>query len=162
MLPGYTPSHSHISCSDPRSEQTCLAIYTFLSRAHNLALIALSPSANLTAFLTELAVHVRGLLLEHFKRFQVSASGGLMVTKDMSKYNELLRAWDLEPSFEPSLEILPLIGNIFVIGPEALRERLKGKQGAGGGVWEKSDLRPYVMRRDDVASVGIQSVLSSF
>ena len=129
---------------------------------HNLALIALSPSANLTAFLTELAVHVRGLLLEHFQKFQVSASGGLMVTKDMSKYCELLRGWALEPAFEPSLEILPLIGNLFVIGPEALRERLKGKSGGSGGMWDKADLRPYVMRRDDVGSVGIQSVLSSF
>ena len=107
-------------------------------------------------------MHVRSLLLEHFTRFQVSAAGGLMVTKDVSKYAELLRGWGLDPAFEAGLEILPLIGNIFVIGPEALRERLKGKQGAGGALWEKTDLRPYVMRRDDVGSVGIQSVLSTF
>ena len=108
-------------------------------------------------------MHVRSLLLEHFRRFQVSAAGGLMVTKDVSKYAELLRGWSLDPAFAPSLDVLPLIGNIFVIGPEALRERLKGKQGAaGGGMWDRNDLRPYVLKRDDVGSVGIQSVLSSF
>ena len=82
-----------------------------------------------------------------------------MVTKDLSKYNELLRSWDLDPSFQPSLEVLTEIGNIFVIGPEALRERLRGKQGAMGGIWGKGDLRPYVMRRDDASSVGVQSAL---
>ena len=138
-------------------------MHAFLSRAQHLALLALSPSANLTGFLSELAGAVRALLLEHFRRFPVSAAGGLMVTKDVSRYAELLRGWSLDPPVAASLDILPLIGNIFVIGPEALKERLKGKQGAGGGggMWDTADLRPYVLRRDDVGSVGIQSVLSS-
>ena len=84
-----------------------------------------------------------------------------MVTKDITKYIELLRSWDLDSSFEPSLEVLTEIGNLFVIGPDALRERLRGKAGGMVGVWEKADLRPYVMRREDAGSVGVQSVLSS-
>ena len=82
-----------------------------------------------------------------------------MVTKDMSKYSELLRSWSLDPSFQPSLEVLTEIGNIFVIGPDALKERLRGKQGSVGQLWEKGDLRPYVLRRDDAGSVGVQSAL---
>ena len=82
-----------------------------------------------------------------------------MVTKDISKYNELLRSWDLGPGFQPSLEVLTEIGNLFVIGPDALRERLRGK--GGNGVWDKEDLRPYVARRDDAGSVGVQTVLSA-
>jgi exocyst complex component 5 len=126
---------------------------------HHHALLALSPSANLTSFLTELATALRGLLLVHFAKFQVSAAGGIMVTKDISKYNELLRSWDLGPGFQPSLEVLTEIGNLFVIGPDALRERLRGK--GGNGVWDKEDLRPYVARRDDAGSVGVQTVLSA-
>ena len=84
-----------------------------------------------------------------------------MVTKDITKYIELLRSWDLEVDFEPSLEVLTEIGNIFVIGPDALRERLRGKGGVMNGMWEKGDLRPYVLRRDDVGSVGEQAVLSA-
>ena len=83
------------------------------------------------------------------------------MTKDISKYIELLRSWELDPAFQPSLEVLTEIGNIFVIGPEALRERLRGKGGAPGGLWEKGDLRPYVLRREDVGSVGVQAVLSA-
>ena len=91
-----------------------------------------------------------------------------MVTKDISKYIELLKSWDLDPSFEPSFEVLTEIGNLFVIGPEALKERLRGKGGAGvgvgvggGGAWERGDMRPYVLRREDAGSVGVQSVLSA-
>ena len=89
-----------------------------------------------------------------------------MVTKDISRYNELLRSWELDPAFEPSLEILTEIGNLFVIGPEALRERLRGKGsggrgGAGGGMWERADLKAYVLRREDAGSVGVQTVLSA-
>ncbi|MCJ1419203.1 Exocyst complex component 5 [Xylographa parallela] len=140
---------------------TCLSIFNFLTRVHNLALGALSTSTNLTTFLTELASGIRTLLLDHFKKFQVSAAGGILVTKDISKYIELLRSWELDPAFQPSLEVLTEIGNIFVIGPEALRERLRGKGGAPGGLWEKGDLRPYVLRREDVGSVGVQAVLSA-
>ncbi|KAK0511219.1 hypothetical protein JMJ35_006771 [Cladonia borealis] len=139
---------------------TCLSIFNFLTRFHNLALTALSPSPNLTSLLTELAINFRALLLDHFKKFPVNAAGGIMVTKDISKYIELLRSWELDPSFEPSFEVLTEIGNLFVIGPEALKERLRGKGGVGGA-WDKGDMRPYVLRREDAGSVGVQSVLSA-
>lgn len=99
--------------------------------------------------------------MEHFKKFQVSAAGGILVTKDISKYIELFKGWEVESSFQPSLEVLTEISNLFVIGPEALRERLRGKTGSMGALWEKRDLRPYVMRRDDAGSVGVQSVLKA-
>ena len=85
-----------------------------------------------------------------------------MVTKDMTKYLDLLRSWPLDASFTSSLEILAEIGNLFVIGPDALRERLRA--GASGGALAgvgKENLRPYVLRRDDAGSVGIQSLLNS-
>ena len=144
---------------------TCQSIFGFLTRFHNLAQTALTPSSqNLIAFLTETAVSLRTALLDHFKKFQVNAAGGIMVTKDISKYIELLRSWELDPAFDPSFEVLTEIGNLFVIGPEALKERLRGKGGGLGGVggtWEKGDLRAYVLRREDAGSVGIQSVLSA-
>lgn len=91
-----------------------------------------------------------------------------MVTKDISKYVELLRSWETEPGFRETLEVLAEIGHLFVIGSEALGERLKGMMSVGnkGGVsraqtWEMADIKAYVMRREDVGSVGVQSVLGS-
>jgi len=139
----------------------CDSVYKFLSSFQVSASQAFD-GANLSVFLTEVAVGFRTQLLEHFKKFQVNATGALMVTKDMTKYIDLLRSWPLDASFTPSLEILAEIGNLFVIGSEALRERLRG--GAGGGALAgvgKEDLRPYVLRREDCMSVGIQSVLNS-
>ena len=142
--------------------QTCHSIFSFLSKVHTLSLTALSPSPNLTLFLTELATALRTLLLAHFQKFSVNAAGGIMVTKDISRYSELLRSWELDPAFESTFVLLNEIGNLFVIGPEALKERLRSTgKGGGGGGWEKGDLRPYVLRREDVGSVGVQSVLSA-
>jgi exocyst complex component 5 len=56
------------------------------------------------------------------------------------------------------------IANIFVIGPEALRDRLRNIGGGGpGGLQgvDKADLRPYVLRREDSGSVGVQAVLNA-
>ena len=146
---------------------TCLTITNFLQKLQNLAVLALSPqSTSLIVFLTEIATNVRSQLLDHYKKFAVSAAGAIMVTKDIGKYNDVFRSWNLDDSFKPSLEVLTEIGNIFVISPEALRERLRGGARGGGlggmgDVWEKGDLRPYVLRREDASSVGVQSVLGT-
>ncbi|KAF2724422.1 exocyst complex component Sec10 [Polychaeton citri CBS 116435] len=154
---------------DQLQTQTCHSIFNFLGRLHTRASSSLSGRV-LENFSIELAVGLRTLLLQHFKSYQVSLTGALVVSKDITKYIELLRSWELPQSFDPSLEVLTEIANLFVIGPEALRDRLRnigtssstaGAAGGGGlqGV-EKSDLRPYVLRREDSGSVGVQAVLN--
>ena len=141
---------------------TCQSIFTFLSRLHSRAATALSGRV-LESFSLELALGLRTLLLQHFKTYQVSLTGALVVYKDIAKYIELLRSWNLPSSFDPSLEVLTEVANLFVIGPEALRDRLRNYgTGAGGlqGV-ERGDLRPYVLKREDSGSVGVQAVLNA-
>lgn len=146
---------------DRLSTPTCQSIYTFLSRLHSRARTALSAGRVLESFSLELAVGMRALLLNHFKSYQVNLTGGLIVSKDITRYIELFKSWDLDASFEPSLEVLTEIASIFVIGPEALRDRLRNVGGAAGLVGiEKGDLRPFVLRREDAGSVGVQAVLS--
>ncbi|KAF2397459.1 exocyst complex component Sec10, partial [Trichodelitschia bisporula] len=138
--------------------QTCLAIYTFLGRAHGAARAAID-GPNLTAWAAELATGLRALLLEHLRRFSVSLTGGLIVSKDVTKYAELVRGWGLQGTGfeeEGGMEVLVEVANLFVIGPEALRERLM----KGGGVEEVGELRRFVERREDVGSVGVQAVLN--
>ncbi|CZS99960.1 related to exocyst complex 100 kDa component [Rhynchosporium graminicola] len=139
---------------------TCQSICTFLSRVATLAAQAID-GVNLEVFSCELALSVRDLLFEHFKKFQVNATGALMVTKDISKYVSTLKDWPLTKDSEGSVEVLSEIGNLFIIGPEALRER--SRTFASGGAskkLQKADFRAFILKRDDSGTVGVQSVLA--
>ena len=118
---------------------TCSSIFTYLSRFRDQT-TGVFEGQNAELFFTELAMGFRSLLLEHFKKFQVNLAGGLMVSKDITKYIELLRSYPLAAAFQPSLEVLVEVGNIFVIGPEALKDRLRGGSALTG--IDRADLRP--------------------
>ncbi|THW05409.1 exocyst complex component Sec10 [Aureobasidium pullulans] len=164
---------------DQLQTPTCLALFTFLTKVHARAETALSGKV-LESFLLELALGIRALLLIHFRSYPVSLTGGLIVSKDMAKYIELLKSWKLPQGFKESLEVLTEIANLFVIGPDALRDRVRGLDGVdgvGGGQGqgqgqgqaqgqagqgaklEKADLKPYILMREDARSIGVQSVL---
>jgi len=127
--------------------------------------------------LTEIALGTRSLLLEHFKRFAVSGPGGLMVTKDMTQYADLLKSWDIDEEIKApggALDVLLEVGSLFVIGVEALRERIRGgaASGATGGSSGSSragpeaklsvqEVRAYVSRREDSNTPAMQQVLNA-
>ena len=145
---------------------TCLAICTFLARAGKQAAQAVD-GLNAEKFFSELAMAVHGLLFDHFKKFQVNATGGLMVTQDIAKYAATLRDWPLAKDVAAAVELLTEIGSLFIVGPEALREKSRTlATGAGAassssrGKLSKAGFRAFVQRRDDSGSVGIQSVLA--
>lgn len=139
---------------------TCLTICTFLNKTAGLAAQAIDGH-NLETFSGELSFRIRDILFEHFKKFQVNATGGLMATKDLSKYVSTLKDWPLTKEAEANVEVLGEIGNLFIIGPEALRERSRNFQPGGAGKkLQKPDFRAFVVKRDDSGSVGIQSVLA--
>jgi hypothetical protein len=154
---------------DALQTPTCQAICTFLSgRVAALARQAVD-GRNLELFSSELALAVHRALFEHFKKFPVNAAGGLMVTKDIAKYVATVREWPLAKDVELALEVLTEVGYLFIIGPEALRERSRnlatsGSAAAGGGAAKrlgKADFKAFVQRREDAGSVGVQSVLAS-
>ncbi|KAH6670647.1 exocyst complex component Sec10-like protein [Halenospora varia] len=139
---------------------TCQSICAFLNKLASLSAQAIDGQ-NIEVFSSELAISIRDLLFEHFKKFQVNATGGLMVTKDMSKYVSTIKDWPLSKDVEEGVEVLSEIGNLFIIGPEALRERSRNFQTGGPGrKLQKLDFRAFIVRRDDSGSVGIQSVLA--
>jgi hypothetical protein len=139
---------------------TCLSICAFLDKVAKLTAQAID-GINLEVFSGELAYRIRDLLFEHFKKFQVNATGGLMVTKDISKYVSTLKNWPLSKDAGAGVDVLSEIGNLFIIGPEALRERSRNfATGGAGKKLQKADFRAFVVKRDDSGSVGIQSVLA--
>ncbi|KAK7744175.1 Exocyst complex component 5 [Cytospora paraplurivora] len=140
---------------------TCQTICSFLKRVSILSTRAIDGH-NLEVFSSELALAIHRLLFEHFKRFSVNATGGLMVTKDINKYVSTLKEWHLNKEIEGILDLLYEIGYLFIIGPEALREKsrnLATGPAAAGKKLTKADFTAFVQRREDASTVGIQSVL---
>jgi hypothetical protein len=148
---------------DALQTPTCQAICTFLGKVATAAGQALDGH-NLEVFSTELALAVHRLLFEHFKKFQVNATGGLMVTKDIARYVSTMKEWPVTKEAEGVIEVLTEIGYLFIIGPEALRERSRNLSSVSGSVpgkkLSKADFKAFVQRREDVSTVGIQSVLT--
>ncbi|KAH7035353.1 exocyst complex component protein [Microdochium trichocladiopsis] len=159
---------------------TCKSICDFLARATSLVEQTVDGQ-NLEVFASELALAVQRLVFEHFKKFKVNPTGGLMVTKDIAKYVATLKVWPLTKEVEMAVELLTEIGYLFIIGPDALRERSRnlGSGGAGGGAGaggggggggaggggggrklSKADFKTFIQNRDDARSVGVQSVLA--
>ncbi|PNY23926.1 Exocyst complex component sec10 [Tolypocladium capitatum] len=141
---------------------TCLGICTFLNRASKHAGEAIDGQ-NAEKFFSELGLAIHQLLFDHFKKFQVNATGGLMVTQDIAKYVATMRDWPLSKDVAAAVELLREIGSLFIVGPEALREKSRtlapGQTGARGKL-SKGGFKAFVQRRDDAGSVGIQSVLA--
>ncbi|KAH8591958.1 exocyst complex component Sec10-like protein [Bisporella sp. PMI_857] len=139
---------------------TCLTICAFLNKVASLSAAAIDGQ-NLEIFSCELALGSRDLIFEHFKKFQVNATGGLMMTKDISKYISTMKELQLTKELEADLEVLGDIGNLFIVGPEALRERTRMFTAVGAKQkLQKADFRAFITKRDDYGSVGIQSVLA--
>ncbi|KAK1837276.1 exocyst complex component sec10 [Podospora conica] len=145
----------------------CEAICAFLSGKVAVQVAQAVDGANLEVFYSELALAVHRLLFEHFKKFPVNATGGLMVTKDIARYVSTIKEWRVSKEVENVVELLTEVGYLFIIGPEALRERSRnlttGGGGGPGGVGrrlQKADFKAFVQRREDAGTVGIQSVLA--
>jgi exocyst complex component 5 len=147
---------------DSLQTPTCLSISTFLARVSTSAQQAVDGQ-NVEMFSSELALAILRLLFEHFKKFQVNATGGLMIAQDISKYVSTLKEWPLTKEVEGSVELLTEVGSLFIVGPEALREKSRtlasGPSGLGKKL-SKADFKAFVQRRDDSGSVGIQSVIA--
>ncbi|ETN44700.1 uncharacterized protein HMPREF1541_10370 [Cyphellophora europaea CBS 101466] len=159
------PEMETFAMNQPQT-QTCAEVVRFLGGGSGGFQAQAEQSfdgVNLRVFLSEVGVGVRGLLIEHFRKWQVSEVGGVVLARDMSRYVDLLKGWKVGEEFAASLEVLTELASLFVLKPEALRERIRGEGGGGSGLKgvRKEDLRPYLLRRDDYDSVGMVSLLNS-
>ncbi|KAM0751654.1 Sec10-domain-containing protein [Meredithblackwellia eburnea MCA 4105] len=124
--------------------EPCLLVCDFLVKVREAAVASLS-GRNVEVFLTELGVTFHTLLLDHLKKFPISATGGLMLTKDLAMYQDTISTFSLSV-LNDRFEMLRQLGNVFIVQPEILKSYLTENYLARV---ENRLLRPFVMQRTD-------------
>ncbi|KAI9310283.1 exocyst complex component Sec10-like protein [Dichotomocladium elegans] len=134
--------------------QPCVQIIDFITRIYRAASKSMQGK-NLEMFLLKIGQTLHTMLLEHFKKFYVSPTGGLIVTKDIAKYEEVIQMFKI-PSLNDMFDMLRQLGNIFVVKPEILRSILSE------GYLARLDpnlLYPYLEKRVDFKSAKLDRIL---
>ncbi|KAI8368784.1 exocyst complex component Sec10-like protein [Blakeslea trispora] len=132
----------------------CMQSIEFVTRIYRAAASSLQGK-NFEAFLRRVGNGFHAMLLEHFKRFYVSPTGGLLVTKDIAKYQELIRMFKI-PALDERFEMLRQLGNIFVVKPEILKSILSEGYLAR---LDPSVLYPYLEKRVDFKTAKLDQLL---
>ncbi|KAI0268316.1 exocyst complex component Sec10 [Gloeopeniophorella convolvens] len=100
---------------------------------------------NLETFLTEVGLAFHSQLLEHLRKFPVSATGGLMLAKDIKSYQDAIATFSI-PALNERFEFIRQLGNIFLVSPEVLKSYITDNY---LGRIEPALLRPYLAQRSD-------------
>ncbi|CCM05559.1 uncharacterized protein FIBRA_07786 [Fibroporia radiculosa] len=139
----FKPRNDDLSFARVNTEP-CVACCEILERVRDASKANLSGK-NLEIFLTEIGVAFHSLLLEHLRKFPVSATGGLMLAKDLKSYQDTISSFSI-PSLHERFEFIRQLGNVFLVRPDILRSYIT--EGYLGRI-EPSLLRPYLAQRSD-------------
>ncbi|OCH92156.1 exocyst complex component Sec10 [Obba rivulosa] len=139
----FKPRNDDLSFARVNTEP-CIACCETLERVRDAAKANLSGK-NLEVFLAEIGVAFHGLLLEHLKKFPVSATGGLMLAKDIKSYQDVIGTFGI-PSLQERFEFIRQLGQVFLIQPDILKSYIT--EGYLGRI-DSSLLRPYLAQRSD-------------
>ncbi|KAI0082415.1 exocyst complex protein [Panus rudis PR-1116 ss-1] len=139
----FKPRNDDLSFARVNTEP-CVACCDMLEKVRDAAKESLTGK-NLEIFLTEIGVAFHGLLLDHLRKFPVSATGGLMLAKDLKLYQDTIATFNI-PSLHERFEFLRQLGNVFLVRPEILKSYIT--EGYLGRI-DSSLLRPYLAQRSD-------------
>jgi len=95
--------------------------------------------------LTEVGVSFHSLLLDHLRKFPVSATGGLMLAKDLKSYQDMISTFK-SPPLQERFEFIRQLGNVFLVRPEILKSYITENY---LGRIDSQLLRPYLAQRSD-------------
>ncbi|KAG6854906.1 hypothetical protein C0991_012096 [Blastosporella zonata] len=144
----FNPRDDDLSFARVNTEP-CLACCEVLEKVRDAASQNLSGK-NLEVFLTEIGVAFHSALLEHLRKFPVSATGGLMLAKDIKSYQDIIGTFGI-PALHERFEFIRQLGNVFLVRPEILRSYITENY---LGRIDATLLKPYLMLRSDWAQFG--------
>ncbi|KAI5954896.1 SEC10 [Candida jiufengensis] len=117
--------------------EACELISEFLNEMYTNVSVVLSGK-NLENTLNLIGNKFLQLLLEHFKKYQVNSIGGVVLTKDAIRYQNIIDEWDI-PDLSEKFQILKEIGNLFTVQEELINSLITEGQ--------LSKMKPYNIRQ---------------
>ncbi|KIK44255.1 hypothetical protein CY34DRAFT_802864 [Suillus luteus UH-Slu-Lm8-n1] len=139
----FKPRNDDLSFARVNTEP-CVACCEILEKVRDAAIQNISGK-NREAFLTEIGVSFHSLLLDHLRKYPVSATGGLMLAKDLKSYQDTVASFNISALHE-RFEFIRQLGNVFLVRPEILRSYITENY---LGRIDSALLKPYLAQRSD-------------
>lgn len=117
--------------------EACEEVSEFLTHSHEKLALYLNNS-NLTNVLVKIGMNFLNQLLEHYKKFVVNSTGGIILTKDVIRFQSVIDEWQISELSEHFL-LLKEIGNLFTVHPNLINSLVTEGQLA--------NLKPYAIRQ---------------
>lgn len=136
----------HIETGQDYTE-VCEAISDFLIHLQTLFKSNLSDE-NLSNILIKVGMITLNLLLEHFKKYNVNSTGGIVLTQDVIQYQSVIDSWSI-PELSERFQILREISNLFTVQPNLINSLITEGHLANLKI---STVRQYISKRTDFST----------
>lgn len=124
--------------------EACEAISDFLIYLQNKFQRNLN-SENLNNVLIKTGIITLNALLDHFKKYSVNSTGGIVLTQDVIRYQSVIDAWEI-PELSERFQILREISNLFTVQPNLLNSLITEGHLAELKIYT---VRQYISKRTD-------------
>ncbi|KAI9224565.1 exocyst complex component Sec10-domain-containing protein [Blastocladiella britannica] len=133
---------------------TCISVCEFLGRLIG-HLQSYLDGDNLTSFARELGLRFYTFLLEHLKKFPVSTTGALTLSRDMAKYHDLVATFAV-PDLLLRFDLIRELGHLFLVQPQNLPSILQ--EGLLVSL-DNQTLQAYLANRGDWKTARLEDML---
>lgn len=124
--------------------ECCELISQFLTTMYESMNLSLDD-ISLTNTLVKVGMSLLNQLLEHYKKFPVNSTGGIILTKDVIKYQSIIDHWNI-PELSESFQLLREIVNLFTVHPNLINSLIAEGQLVN---LKPFTLRQYIIKRTD-------------
>lgn len=135
--------------------EACELVAEFLEYVHSQIKLTMN-NANLNGALIKIGMNTLNQLLEHYKKFIVDYTGGIVLTKDVIRYQSVIDSWHIEELTE-NFQLLKEIANLFTVQAELINSLVTEGQLAN---LKPYTIKQYVSKRADFNSSYIERFFS--
>ncbi|GEQ70090.1 hypothetical protein JCM33374_g3766 [Metschnikowia sp. JCM 33374] len=124
--------------------EVCEELSDFIVHLHALMKRDLNDN-NLNNVLIKVGMIMLNLLLDHFKKFSVNSTGGIILTQDVIRYQSVIESWGIAELSE-RFQILREISNLFTVQPNLINSLITEGHLASLKI---STVRQFISKRTD-------------